>query len=45
VLEALEDWVDVVRIDGNQPPDAVTREILDRLQVRDHVQAGAVGAG
>jgi adenylate kinase len=34
VIRALHDWVDVVRIDGNRPADAVTDEIIDILSAR-----------
>jgi adenylate kinase len=31
VRDALSDWADVVTVSGNQPPEAVTEEILQRL--------------
>jgi adenylate kinase len=34
VVEALGSWVDVVRVDGDRPIDAVTEEILDIVGVR-----------
>jgi adenylate kinase len=34
VMRALDGWVDVVRIDGNRPVDAVTDEIIGILSAR-----------
>jgi adenylate kinase len=34
ILEVLSDWADVVTINGAQPPEAVTRELLEKLNAR-----------
>jgi adenylate kinase len=34
VLEAVTDWADVVRVDGDQPPDAVAERVFASVQQR-----------
>jgi adenylate kinase len=38
--EALEDWTDVVRIDGRQPADAITEQIISEICPRQTGQRG-----